>query len=226
MTTLHDIEMLALQHDKEAIARLCLFSAVETAVRYGEIQTVGRSETEIQTDILDYVEQIVSYEDADSVPLRWIAVHRDLLLDRARSFNDLGCVDDSLLYYATWIEHWLNDAISTTLRRRGFKEDFIVSVLREVNLRGKTSWLLLLLGLPPIGEALASQILQITEARNAFVHFKFPSRDVDESPVERQRLQGQLASAESLVSALTKYEGEHITGESRRIALRFIGLQE
>jgi hypothetical protein len=226
MTTLRDIEILARQHDREALARVCLFYAVETAVRYGRIQTVGRSEVEIEADILNYVEQMPSAEATDAVPFGVIMVYRDVLLRRARSFRDAGDVEDSLLYYATWIEHWLNDAVSTVLRRRGLEEGTIISVLREVNVRGKTSWLLLLLGLPPLGETLTSQILQITEARNTFVHFKFSARDGDENLEERQRLQGQLVSAESLVSALTQYEDEHIAGESRRIALRFVGLNE
>jgi hypothetical protein len=130
ITTLRDIEILASQDDREALARVCLFYAVETAMRYGRIQTVGRSEAEIKADILNYLEQIHSAEATDAVPFGVIVFYRDVLLRRARSFRDAGDVEDSLLYYATWIEHWLNDAVSTLLRRRGLEEGTIISVLR------------------------------------------------------------------------------------------------
>lgn len=45
-----------------------------------------------------------------------------------------------------WFEHWINYFVSTLATRKGIDKDDITQMIREVNIKGKYTWLLSILG--------------------------------------------------------------------------------
>ncbi len=223
MPTVREMEERADKGDLAALAALVLFSTAEVNLRYGQIPTFGRSDAEIFAELRRFLEGFSTIEEA---PFLEVRDHRPEILERARKFHAVHEPLDALLYYAIWIEHWLNDSITTLLRRRHFDEDLLPDVIRDVSLLGKVTWLMPLVGLPRLEPALAKGMKEISDARNAFVHWKYKARDIELRESKEEALFKLVATAEQIVAALTAYESAHIAGEARRLALRFLGLTE
>src|SRR5204863_7312102 len=79
----------------------------------------------------------------------------------------------ALLFYATFFEHWINGIIGTAAKWRGVTDKEMMSILREVPLRGKLTWVVRLLNLPRLKPSHVNKLLDLAEHRNAYVHYKW-----------------------------------------------------
>src|SRR5438445_2988171 len=120
------------------------------AVDAGKITIKGKTVEEIRLDLAEYIDKYVMRKRGD-IPM--VIDHTPSLLDQAKKFRRTGSIELSCILFATWIEHWINQVIRNQAVRTKIPETHIVSAIKETQLRGKITWLPIMLGLPPLGKA-------------------------------------------------------------------------
>ncbi|MDF7802070.1 hypothetical protein P4C99_21540 [Pontiellaceae bacterium B1224] len=103
--------------------------------------------------------------------------HQPSLLKRARTFKREFQNEESILFYATWFEHWINGIMLPGFYRNQFTQKDFKEFVRGTSLKIKYSYLPKLLGFPPINQRHISTVLETCDLRNAYVHYKFPRTD-------------------------------------------------
>lgn len=192
-------------------ARGIIARVFEHAVRTGEVDLTGKSEVEIHaayTALLDRLANVGEF---------WPVIDRTRdLLQLARKFAREGDARVATLFYATWVEHWINSVVSIACERRGLPADEVVAIVRDSSLKAKTGWLLRLLGLKRIAAVHRSAILRLADLRNAFVHYKW-------KPMNEQALADLDRDYDALVKGfpktvtyLQRYENEVLFAKAKR----------
>jgi len=170
---------------------------VEGLLRYGAIDPNGKSTQEIHQEITEVMDEATS--DADQ--------------------HELACV-----FYAVWFEHWLNHMTCMSGLRKNLNEQDIQEILRHARFESKATWILRVLGVRPIAETHLRRMQKVTEARNAFVHYKWKAIDFDKEHSEKREhdLKLLLGDVEHTVNYLRRLEGQQIfDGKKRAILARF-----
>lgn len=98
--------------------------------------------------------------------------HRDSILNAAQNYSTSN-YQLSITLYATFIEHTLNFLIQSACFKIGIDSKTITDIIRSVNINGKSTWLIRLLGLRPINPKYIKTILEISEIRNSYLHYKW-----------------------------------------------------
>lgn len=163
---------------------------------------------------------------ADDSPIAKILDYRQHILERATAFAHSGDLEDSILYYATWFEHWINDLLTSVARRQQMDEAAIGQMIRSTNLEGKFTWLVTAFGLPAIDTALVTDIGAVASIRNSYIHYKFAGQDPDQPPTRQEKLRDAIEKAERAVPILLAYEERHLIGAARQVLLACWGLEE
>jgi hypothetical protein len=114
---------------------------------------------------------------ASNTELRRITDHRSILWLRAKDEYVNGSPEIAITFYALWIEHVVNGNLIAGLQRKGYGLDTINPLIRELKLRTKITALWHIAGFEPLSEADISLIDQVSQTRNAFVHYKWSSYD-------------------------------------------------
>ena len=126
----------------------------------------------------------------------------------------------SCVFYAVWLEHWLNHMIQMAGPRRNLTENEILEILRHAKFESKATWILRLLGLRPIAKIHLQRMRDVTERRNAFVHYKWKSVDMDvDDSKERQDLKTLVEKIEGTVRYLRRLENQQIFGGKKQAIL-------
>jgi hypothetical protein len=194
--------------EKEKIADILIRGIVEGFVLDGKINPRGKSEEDLQKEVLSLLKKAAKGDPQGQ--FFFATDHTSEILQQVRNFVRSGKLENSCLFYAMWFEHWLNSLIVTIGRRKKFKEDEITQIIRETQFKGKTTWLLRLLGLNPINKSHLKRMQLLIEARNSYVHYKWKFFDVDDNSPERERtvLKDLLKDIEKTVSYLRKLENK------------------
>lgn len=150
-------------------------------------------------------------------PMMWSADFRQDLLTRARSFKRKGNNHEAILYYGTWFEHWINGILLRRLDKLNERES--CQMIRDVSLRGKFTWLLVLIHEKRIPQRHIKAVLQVCDLRNEFVHHKYKMFDVDADD-ESKKLKEAHRSAEKTVRYFQKFEEQHFFKGSAREVLK------
>ena len=124
----------------------------------------------------------------ETTPLKIIIGHETELLQAARAFTRRGEFQLGCLCYATWSEHWLNFTVHYGCSKQRLDRSDIEDLLRSVNVKGKTTWLLRVLRLPALAESHRRAINELAELRNWYVHYKWIPEDVDKPNEQRERI--------------------------------------
>lgn len=174
-------------------------------LRDGEIDPTGKTDKEIRDEIADIILSEINRKD---IKLTIGIDHTDMLLATARSSLRENKLDISALYYATYFEHRINWLISEICQKKKIGNTTIRQVLKEGNIRTKCTWVLELLGFPPVKKDILRSITLINEARNSFVHYKWPTNEADSEEYEELQKQqhANLKKAEIVVRHLRKIE--------------------
>jgi len=134
-------------------------------VRDGHIDTSGKSAEEIGREMRKYLKKVVADKES---PIHIVIDHTSHLLKLARQYAMQEKLEDACLYYALWFEHWLNNLIVSSGRRKGLTDKELNQIIRETDIgRGKTTWLLRLLDVPAFRQDHQERIVKIAELRNA-----------------------------------------------------------
>jgi hypothetical protein len=190
---------------------------VENAIWLRVIDPAGKDETQLRKDILDFLERL-----SKSSRFFWSIDHMGELLGEARRYARAGKAQMACLLYATWLEHWLNSLVADLARRRRFHDTEISALLRDVPYKAKPTWLLRLLGFPPLSEKHVRSIVEIGEIRNSFVHYKWRLHDVDSDELKKEgeRARRVAEQAEHAIRYLRSVETKYFLGGKK--PLRFL----
>ena len=110
------------------------------------------------------------------------------------------------MFYATWIEHRLNDMILLACDRHNLSEANARQVIRESNLHTKTGSLWNLLYADSFPEHLKVRVLSLAQERNAFVHYKWESQPEHAHDETDKRIEQLSVTSSELIKDLTELE--------------------
>ena len=99
--------------------------------------------------------------------------YRELILETAKYFLTQKKYEFSIIFFAMFYEHSINNLIAMQLSRKNITNKAKNDLIRSVNIAGKFSWLLEILELPEFNKKHKNNILNICNERNAFIHYKW-----------------------------------------------------
>ncbi|WP_433919515.1 hypothetical protein OIE50_33655 [Streptomyces canus] len=205
------------------------WSAVENAVMFDEVDLDSLSDEEVVLEALslhldyfeinpdEYLDGNEKTEKASKV--QWSSNHERDLKGQADKFADEGKHEFAILFYATWIEHWLNRIILLRATGKGTHPELATALIRSSRIELKMGRIWSSLEIPKFPKGLARQVTRVMESRNAFVHYKWPSED-DEThsdSINRTKLEAQ--KAQQTVTELIELE-DSIFYKGRSKAIR------
>lgn len=181
---------------------------IAQAARDREFEIAHRSEDQIEAEIRAWMVA----ESETEVTYRVQIDYQTTLRTAAGRHVAEGRPNLGILMFATAIEHWINGMLAVGLERRGEQlrpEDEKGSIEDKVRRRWPE-----LFGTPSPAR-LRQAVLRLTDARNEFVHHKWPSRSEAEQGVQ-DALAAELAdTALPLLAALDDLEDKIVFGRQR-----------
>lgn len=178
-------------------------SVLIAAVEHGEIDPDGKTTEQLNEAFAKY---IASFR-ASSDPIYMVVDHKEDLIKRARQEYRKANYHFAALFYATWVEHWVNWYVRClAVRTERMSAVEIKEMVREVNLRGKLGWLNRALGGKSFSDKHRNAITRLADFRNAFVHFKHPPIDVDAEDPESTEAKRLLDSIEKTIKYLHTHD--------------------
>lgn len=175
------------------------------SVESGTVEVTGKSLDEIADQLMVFMGDFGKATEND-VRVEVLSDYRKTLLSKAQAEAEAGHVELAITLYAIWIEHFVNRALANALMRMGHGSDISTPLVKGVSLALKTTALWRIAGLPEISQEDRKLLTQVTEFRNAFVHYKWTTYSRQEHDQRNQRLLSVAAKCEQLVSSLTGLE--------------------
>lgn len=180
-------------------------SVIKSAIAYGDLDLSGLNNQEARKIALKYAEQ---FKESDNAFESGVIDHRDKILIEARNFASQEKYDFAMIQYALWWEHWINNLLQAKLFQKGISGSEYNKVIKSLNNIAKSSWFLKLLDLPAIDTLHLNVIKKITEKRNSFSHYKYPTSPLD--PKLRNTGPEEIESIENTIEYLCLYENENL----------------
>ena len=197
----------------EQIGRELLATIYEALLMDGHIDPNGKTEDQIMAEV-----RTAAVEWSKRRPMLMSTDFKGDLLSTARRLKRAKQDNEAVLYYATWFKHWINGVL---LRKgQALAERESCQMLRDVNLRGKFTWLLALVHGKRIPQTHVKATMQIGELRNEFIHYKYRMLDVDQTDERKPKLLDALRSAENAIRYLQRFEERHFFKGAARHVLR------
>lgn len=174
----------------------------------GLINPEGLSKREYQIAALTELKQLIQ----DGTEFNFIVDHKDSVLQQARAFAQESATDFALMFYATWIEHWLNGMYAWQAKRSGTSGEDLLRKLRfgSMNKKMTSDWI------ATFGEELDTSwvniMLEIADHRNSFVHYKWPVQDDSDFSNLKDTRSELLRKAEWVVDKLRAKEHTMVYG--------------
>ena len=182
-----------------------------TFVATGQVDPQGKSEEELETELLTLLRAVVK-----GGGFRSVVDHRTSLLAQARDFAKKDDSELAILLYATWFEHWLNALFDNRAHLHGFKDKDVHIALRQIGLDAKLICFPLFLQLPRLSPSHVATVRECSNLRNAFVHYKFAARPAVDDATEEKTLGRVLEASEKTVRYLCNYERLHIFKRAKK----------
>lgn len=201
----------------EAIA----WSAVENSVMFGELNISELTDDQVLIEAFGLALGIThegegdgelatgsGHDEVSQKEILWASNHEPDLKKQADEFLSNGKCEFAILFYATWSEHWVNRIILLRSIGHGTPPDLATALIRGSRLELKIGKLWTALGMPRFERDLARRVAQVTEARNAFVHYKWPSSTDEEHSQSIKSKEVYAREAKSTIESLIKLEDE------------------
>lgn len=198
--------------DKQRAIEQVVVHMIKGFIDNGAIDPEGKTREHILAEVL----KITSDPSFDN--FQPTIDHTEDLLRQARLFRKSNKEELSCLFYALWLEHKINDFVSTLARNSGLTNKEIDALVRESSYRAKSSWLLRLLGVKPFNEPHMKTISQIMEFRNAFVHYKW--KPINEQ--SEKEIVAVLSHVEKTVQYFQYYERKYLARISKTQLVNFL----
>ncbi len=184
-------------------------------VRKGSFKPAGNTDDEIRKVFLEHVQ--ASFVESGDVQA--VIDFQPRLVATARSLVGLAHPIESLILYATWVEHWLNATLLTTALRRGLSEAEAIQLVRQ-GVETKLASIWRLLELPTIPDDHIRKLKALAEVRNEHVHYKWKGQDPDVLFSPGARLSLALADVDDLVRSLVLFELDELLATDIAVANR------
>lgn len=168
-----------LKRQQEYLGKVLVQAIIETHYVSGNITDSDLADKGV---LLEKVRRIIAAKN-----LNFVIDHRPTILEQADLFCKAGKYEFAKVFYATFFEHCINAVIDAACVKKRIDEKTRMSVIRSVNLSGKLSWLLSVLGLKPFNKVHLTTITQLTEQRNSIVHYKWNRTSFDEDDGEMKQ---------------------------------------
>ncbi|WP_369187244.1 hypothetical protein [Streptomyces sp. R08] len=218
----------------ESLKSGILWGIVDQYVRHGLIDLeILTDEEVVNTALLDFlrytdakvaaIESQTTWSDDD---VHVVTDHCDDLLKKAVGAMHADEHWFAILFYATWLEHWVNNVLMNLSVRSGAPEGVAVALVRSCSFHVKIKDVWTSLGATPLEKSQIHVMTDLMEFRNGFVHYKWQSRSVSDKEAYDRRVEEVAVSAQNLVTTLEKLE-DQLLFSGRRKALRAqLGLNE
>lgn len=188
----------------------------EAFVAAGLIEPRGKSNDELRAEFWHHVARL----HKKKILYKWTTDYSRTLLVEARKFAKRRSYEIACLFYATWLEHWINYLIRVKARAKIGEEETRV-LIRETGFKAKFQCLPRLFDLPRLLDPHIITAIYIAELRNGFVHHKFTPIHIDEGK-DKDKWAEDIARAEGVVRYLQRYERKHMFKGERKRAARFL----
>jgi hypothetical protein len=199
------------KEDILALGSELVASFAEDQIADGTLDPTGKSATEIAVEVGRRIRKKLT-KGCDVV---LITSHQNGLLEQARSYRQKNKSEYACLFYATWLEHWVN--LLLVRSRSGLNSAERQQMLRELSFRAKFSWMLSALGYPRIPASHLNRVARISEGRNAFVHYKWQGKPMERDDADEARMSKELQGIEGTIRYLVRFEDRHLLKGSRKI---------
>ncbi|MFH8889270.1 hypothetical protein [Streptomyces sp. NPDC017949] len=207
---------------------------VDACIRHGFVDLDELTDAEvIDAALLGFMDQTDSTAATVDGEVQWsdddvhiVVDHLDALLQKAAEAMQANEHWFAILFYATWLEHWVNQVLMSLCVRSGVPEGVAVALVRSCsfNLKLKDVWKSL--GAEPIEREYLRIMNDLMEFRNGFVHYKWQARTFSDKDAYDRRVEEVAVSAQGLVPILGDLE-DQLLFSGRRKALRArLGLTE
>jgi hypothetical protein len=194
-------ENLDLDKFKKEIADQLLPFIVNDLYKNGEI-----NENELDDKKTVYEKTLKHFVNNNDFEIETLIDHRNSILKTAKEYEKSN-FDLSNTLYATFIEHTLNYIIQSACHNSEIDRKTTTEIIRNVNISGKSTWLIKLLGLRPINKKHIKTILKTSELRNAYIHYKWKP-DKSKGKDENEHLKNVKEMIKYLRTYETKVEFE------------------
>jgi hypothetical protein len=143
--------------------------------------------------------------------------YSDSLLSQARAFRRKQKTWEACIFYATWLEHFLNGLVLDLCHEK-LEASEAAQVVRDLPIRAKLSWFPVLGGLKPIAKSHVTLLTRLADLRNEFVHYKKSHDPFGVEDDSQDRVKAVLARVESSVRYLgLYYDRQMLKGKTRNI---------
>ena len=181
-----------------------------SCVESGDVRVGNRPSGEIIQDfralLQDFLHGTSSGEvDSEEARLGLVVDHRESLHAEAKAQHEAAHVPISIILYATWIEHSINGLLIRGFERQRIPQRIIRTLIRSANVESKMKSLWSDAELPPLDHGLMRSIRQVTERRNAFVHYKWDPEPDEPRDSEMSYIEA-LSACEDIVSGVLEFE--------------------
>jgi len=126
-------------------------------------------------------------------------IHHYNILKRAKQFTKEKDWNLVYMFYATYFEHLINEIINVWCIKNNISDKGFKELIRRVNLEDKFTWLLEILKLPTFNENHWATIKKISDKRNSYVHYKYPSevagKSLDADEIEWKKVKKNITKA-------------------------------
>lgn len=181
-------------------------------VESGEIDPKGLTQEEFDIAIRNNIRETFKLNPDHKFMIR--IDHKASLLNQARDFHKDGKYEFSIVFYAIWIEHFINWMLISKMNRLDIHASNHADVLRQPFQQKIGIVWKLLFGNETLDEQLVKDILKIAEMRNSFVHYKW--NNVDPNLIDPNDMNSEsrdlITLAESTVSSLNSFHSEKVFG--------------
>jgi len=172
----------------------------ESLVSSGEIDPAGKTDEEVRLEAAHFA--LNNRSVLESTPFTFN--HEERLLREARRYAGEAQTNLAVMLYATWFEHRLNYLLAWGARRKGMSVRESIEIIKQASVYQKTGALFQLVFDERLAQDLAQGVRQLADARNQFVHYKWPSVQMTElaDAEPDSGLEGATVLAEKMVAGL------------------------
>jgi hypothetical protein len=199
---------LRLSDENVEFGQEVLASFFAKAVATGEIdlKTLG-----IDDAVVEFLKLMRAAVDSEDFDFGIVIDHSGEILEEARRYRENERYEFAIVFYAMWIEHWANRIISDGSARHGLESRITLLFIRKLSIIEKLEMAWAVFGWDNFPAEDFRLITTISDARNAFVHYKWTMRPIDEDDDSARRA---CEKAELIIPRLSELEGRITFGTS------------
>jgi hypothetical protein len=198
------------------LGRDTLTDSVLSLIASEKIKIAGKTNQQIFTEGIKILSSEIKNESYIGIQCQVSCL--DSILKEARHNYKEKNSKTSIILYATWCEHWINNIIKIKGRSKKLNPKEIDLILRRSSLAIKYRVLLPLFGLKRIYSSHFKALDKLFELRNQIIHYKWA-----ENPLEnkfRKERNTYVSEIEKTIKYLMNYENEQIFKNKKKAILK------